>query len=125
MALSRSSRTPLMAALRRCFRQASHSPQGGGLSRRDFLQNALVLGTGVLLPGCKAKPPSRALSGGGPRVAVVGAGIAGLAAAHRLSREGIKAPVFEAAQRVGGRILTLAELVAPGTSTEAGGEFID
>ena len=37
-------------------------------------------------------------------VAVVGAGIAGLAAAHRLQREGRSVQVFEAAERVGGRM---------------------
>jgi protoporphyrinogen/coproporphyrinogen III oxidase len=43
---------------------------------------------------------------GRPRVAVVGGGAAGLAAAHGLERAGTTAVVFEARPRVGGRIRT-------------------
>jgi protoporphyrinogen oxidase len=39
-------------------------------------------------------------------VAVVGAGVAGLAAARELARAGVQLRVFEARDRVGGRILT-------------------
>jgi oxygen-dependent protoporphyrinogen oxidase len=43
----------------------------------------------------------------GQRVVVVGAGIAGLAAAHRLRRNGFEVTVLEAADHVGGRMRTL------------------
>jgi protoporphyrinogen/coproporphyrinogen III oxidase len=43
----------------------------------------------------------------GASVAVVGAGIAGLAAAHDLYRAGYRPTVFESRDRVGGRILTV------------------
>lgn len=143
MAASRSSRTPLMAALRKCFRQASrpgipHSPDSAwNLDRRSFLTGAMLLGAGALLPGCR-RPDSSGKAGtsGGasgasagtgapPRVAIVGAGIAGLSAAHHLSKAGIRAEIFEAGSRAGGRILTLKDVVVPGLYTEAGGEFID
>ncbi|NUO89818.1 MAG: FAD-dependent oxidoreductase, partial [Dermatophilaceae bacterium] len=39
------------------------------------------------------------------RVVVVGAGIAGLAAAHRLSQRGARVTVLEASDRVGGKLL--------------------
>jgi protoporphyrinogen/coproporphyrinogen III oxidase len=42
-----------------------------------------------------------------PRVVVVGAGVAGLAAAHRLSRHGFDPLVVEAADRIGGRVHTI------------------
>jgi len=42
----------------------------------------------------------------GKRVAVIGAGLAGLAAAHRLQRAGAQVAVFEAQDRVGGRLRT-------------------
>src|SRR6516225_9753026 len=43
----------------------------------------------------------------GPAVAVIGAGIAGLAAAHDLRRAGYVPTVFETRDRVGGRIWTV------------------
>ena len=42
----------------------------------------------------------------GNRVIVVGAGIAGLAAGHALSRQGFSVKILEAASRVGGRMTT-------------------
>ncbi|MFI8093701.1 protoporphyrinogen oxidase [Streptomyces sp. NPDC086080] len=44
-------------------------------------------------------------AGDGPRVVVVGAGIAGLAAAHRLLDLGARVTVVEASDRVGGKLL--------------------
>jgi oxygen-dependent protoporphyrinogen oxidase len=46
------------------------------------------------------------MSPGAPRVAVIGAGPAGLAAAHRLVRRGAAVTLLEAAPRVGGRMRT-------------------
>ena len=48
------------------------------------------------------------------RVAVIGAGMAGLVAASELRRAGHEPIVLEGQQRVGGRILTLREPFAPG-----------
>jgi len=63
------------------------------------------------------------LAGARPRVAVVGAGLAGLSAAHLLDMGGCEVAVFEAGDRVGGRIRT--EVDASGRIWELGGEFID
>lgn len=41
-----------------------------------------------------------------PRIAIVGAGLAGLTAAYRLRQEGISFDLFEARKRAGGRVLT-------------------
>lgn len=132
---SRSSRTPLMAMLRRCFRESAHprwtapvSPHPWALHRRDFVKGALILGAGALVPGCGRKASgdkSPAGTGTPPKVAIVGAGIAGLSAAHHLAKAGIRAEVFEASGRAGGRIITLKDVMGPGLYTEAGGEFID
>jgi monoamine oxidase len=46
-------------------------------------------------------------SGGGRKVAILGAGVAGLCAAYELDRAGYDCVVLEAAQRAGGRSLTL------------------
>ncbi len=56
-------------------------------------------------------------------VIVAGAGIAGLAAAERLGRAGLKVLVLEARDRVGGRILTLPGLTAE-LGIELGAEFV-
>jgi monoamine oxidase len=55
-------------------------------------------------------------------VAVVGGGISGLVAAHRLRAEGADVVVLEAAGRVGGRVWTPA---VAGVRFEAGGEAVD
>jgi len=54
------------------------------------------------------------------RVIVVGAGIAGLVAAHELLRAGHDPVILESKHRVGGRILTLREPFTPGLYGEAG-----
>ncbi|MFA5883607.1 MAG: flavin monoamine oxidase family protein [Acidimicrobiia bacterium] len=54
------------------------------------------------------------------RVAVVGAGMAGLVAASELLRAGHDPVIVEAQHRVGGRVLTLREPFAPGLWAEAG-----
>jgi monoamine oxidase len=57
-------------------------------------------------------------------VVVVGAGLAGLVAARRLRELGHEVTVFEARDRVGGRILTLHDTFADGQIAEAGAEFV-
>jgi monoamine oxidase len=54
------------------------------------------------------------------RVAVIGAGMAGLVAASELRRAGHDAFILEGQHRVGGRVLTLREPFAPGLWGEAG-----
>ncbi|MGB3354105.1 MAG: NAD(P)/FAD-dependent oxidoreductase [Mycobacterium sp.] len=52
-----------------------------------------------------------------PRVVVVGAGIAGLAAATGLSERGVSVDVVEAGDHLGGRVSGWTETLADGTST--------
>ena len=95
--------------------------------RRRFLGAAAAgIGTAVLAPFglgtsrvWSAPPAPRRVA-----VAVVGAGLAGLACADALSARGIRATIFEAAARVGGRCFSLGG-VFPGQVAERGGEFID
>jgi len=56
-------------------------------------------------------------------VIVIGAGIAGLAAAHELTQAGIKPLVFEARDRIGGRIHTLKDK-NDAIPIELGAEFV-
>src|ERR671916_3254623 len=55
-------------------------------------------------------------------VVVVGAGLAGLAAARELEAQGVSAVVLEARDRVGGR--TLNEPIGDGKVVEVGGQWI-
>ncbi|HEX9699362.1 MAG TPA: FAD-dependent oxidoreductase [Acidobacteriota bacterium] len=56
-------------------------------------------------------------------VAIVGAGVAGLAAARELRRRGRSVVVLEARDRIGGRVLTLDDPLRP-VPVELGAEFI-
>ena len=59
-------------------------------------------------PTAYAAPPQLAPgSGKGKRVVILGAGIAGLAAAYRLSKAGYQCKVLEARTRAGGRVWTV------------------
>jgi monoamine oxidase len=60
----------------------------------------------------------------GTRIVIAGAGLAGLTAAHALTRRGATVDVIEARNRVGGRVWTIRD-PADGLHVEAGGEFID
>jgi monoamine oxidase len=58
-----------------------------------------------------------------PEVIVIGAGVAGLAAARALTRAGVPVAILEARQRIGGRIHTLADALSP-VPIELGAEFV-
>lgn len=53
-------------------------------------------------------------------IAIVGAGMAGLVAAWLLQRAGLQVRLYEASQRVGGRVRTLREGFSSGLYAEAG-----
>ncbi len=58
-------------------------------------------------------------------VCVVGAGFAGLAAAHHAVASGARVVVLEASRRVGGRARTVRPAWAKGAAVECGPEFVD
>ena len=79
------------------------------LNRREFLTaSSAILASGAM--GCATTPAS---GGRNESIIVVGAGIAGLAAAHNLQTAGYNVTVLEAARRVGGRIYTNRDLGVP------------
>ena len=86
------------------------------LDRRRFLTgSALTVASATLLGAGRAKAAS------GEQVLVIGAGIAGLAAAFRLRELGFPVTVLEARNRVGGRILTDRSL---GVAVDLGAAWI-
>ena len=131
------SRTPVFALLRRAIATAmaaerSPLPRDEFIdaainqrhSRRRFLRQAGIGAGGLALAACgalpKTAPPRRERA-----VAIVGAGIAGLTAAWRLRQAGVPVRVFEANNRVGGRVYSLRDHFADGQVVELGGELID
>ncbi|MGQ0550631.1 MAG: flavin monoamine oxidase family protein [Armatimonadota bacterium] len=98
-------------------------------SRRRLLQGLLAAGGGALLPGAGEsllRGLDRVVRAAAPvRVVVVGAGLAGLAAAWELRRRGMSVKVLEARGRVGGRVHTLRGYFADGQYADLGAEFVD
>ena len=131
-------RTPLFTALRRTARELAverhpstsvnprvlppAAPPGTtGIARRRVLGGALALGAaGVGL----AAPRAARASGARPRIVIIGAGLAGLTAAYRLKQAGVRATVYEATGRLGGRCWSNRDWAA-GQVSEHGGELID
>lgn len=93
------------------------SRRNSDASRRRLLAGALTLG----VASRTAAAPRRTR----PRIAVIGAGLAGLTAAHALRRAGHDADVFEASARLGGRCFSERSVFADGQIAERGGEFLD
>lgn len=95
-----------------------------GLTRRTFLRHAALAAPALAaLPHLTAaeEPAAAAKPGVPPRkVIVVGAGLAGLAAAYELVQSGHDVTVLEASHRAGGRVWTLREPFADGLYAEAG-----
>jgi len=90
------------------------------LNRRQLFKLGCAAAAGLLSSGTS---DARSQTRQGSRVIVVGAGFAGLACAYELASVGYDVKVFEARNRVGGRVLSLQDLV-PGKNVEAGGELI-
>src|SRR5262245_9354420 len=95
------------------------------LTRRELLRRGVVAGGAVAVGSTSVARTARAASGS-QRVAIVGAGIAGLNAALTLQDRGIASTVYEAADRVGGRMHSdRGGYWAEGQVSEICGELID
>jgi len=97
-----------------------HQRYGEPIDRREMIRRSLAAAAGVLISargGFAGQRPS------GPRVVVIGAGFAGLAAAYELSHAGADVTVVDARNRVGGRVVSFTDLT-PGAAMEGGAELI-
>jgi len=101
--------------------QRSLGAASGGLSRRQFLKGIGAVGAGLTL----GRLPLRARAHDDPRIVIVGAGLAGLTCAYYLSQAGYAPVVYEARDRVGGRVYSVNDVFDDGLTTEMGGEFIN
>jgi monoamine oxidase len=127
-----------MRNLRRALRAAWHCARTGMPAREALEQQEheailrgrrRMLGAAAAAAGAALMPdPLRTVALAAPPVqggvAIVGAGLAGLSCAYQLAGKGVRATVYEAGTRVGGRCWSLYDFF-PGQVAERGGEFID
>ena len=124
------SRSHLSHILKKAFtdllKEDKHACETFSKSRRQFLHDAAyTAGSMALVPVF--------LNFGLPenhfktdkKIAIIGAGMAGLNACYQLKKQGIHATVYEASVRAGGRMFTLKDAFDKGISTDLGGEFVD
>ena len=93
-------------------------------SRRKFLRQSAVAAGAMI-----ATPALFSLASCGKNkeenIVIIGAGIAGLNAAYQLQKMNTTSTIYEASDRIGGRMFTLIDEFGKGISTEVGGEFVD
>ncbi len=95
-----------------------------GLTRRQFLKGVGAASAGLTLG--KLPLTARAASDAPrPRIVIVGAGFAGLACAYYLTQAGYTPTVYEARDRVGGRVYSISGVFDDNLTTEMGAEFIN
>lgn len=94
--------------------------------RREFLKTAggLGLGAGLLSVNPTAFAGHSPGHTSQPEIAIVGAGTGGLRTAHRLMQYGISSKIYEAGDRVGGRMFSDRSFFSDNRVVEYGGEFI-
>ena len=120
--------TPLAKLLCHAASTAARSSKRDGIgddsaiSRRQFVRTISTATAGLVLPSSLFAARRIATSA---RVAVIGAGLAGLTCAYRLKQSGIIATLYEANTRLGGRCWTRHDDFANGQIAERGGELID
>jgi len=97
---------------------------GGLLVHRRRMMRRRLLALAALLAAMAPLCPGLSRAATPRKVIVLGAGLAGLAAAYELRRAGHEVTVLEARERAGGRVNTLREPFADGLHAEAGALFI-
>lgn len=131
-------RTPIVDLLRRAAAIAAHAKRTGrpldevidvereariDRARRRFLRESAGVSAALLLAACA--PATMKPKRDDDAVVIIGAGVAGLTCAYRLRQAGIAVRVYEAQERIGGRMFSLTNHFADGQVCELGGELID
>lgn len=145
--------SPLLNALRKAFFITKESQKNGSLptddlveefvqsklQRRQFIAGMVKTGIAVsaagllsrcekladLVPAGHALASTTVLEKNQPKIVIIGAGMAGLNCSYQLKKTGYTAAIYEGSKRIGGRIFSESDIVAPDLYTELGGEFID
>lgn len=128
------SRTPLFRIINRVLSQAiqneTSSSTALAFNRRDGACVGAVSALTLYLNACKT-PVSSDLQGtsSGKKpsgdIVIVGGGAAGLSAAYYLQKAGVSSQVYEATDRLGGRIYTQYQFNSENMFCERGGELVD
>lgn len=87
------------------------------MNRRDFIKSSLLTAASFFLS--PRISPARVFGNSG-KILIVGAGLSGLVTAYELNKLGHDVLIFEAQNRIGGRVLTLRESFAENLYAEAG-----
>jgi monoamine oxidase len=112
-------RTPLAQRIEEAYARVAEQRT----TRRDLLKKTAVAGAAVAGASTMGRFAKAAYGATQPRIAIVGAGLAGLTCGYRLKQAGLNAQIYEASSRIGGRCWSIHDfdpLVA-----EHGGELID
>ena len=131
-------RNPLLSRIQELFADFDEADRTGrpihaireerrqaGLTRRDFLKaGGVAVGAAALAPSAALAAINRAAVAQG-RIAIVGGGIAGLNAALTLQDAGISSTIFEASNRIGGRMHSDTSSWLNGQTSEHCAELID
>ena len=127
-------RSPLMRALQRLAREHAEASRRGvevakvreewaaaSLERRRFLQGVGAAAGAALISGSRTAKAANSK----PKIAIVGAGIAGLNAALTLQDAGFASTIYELSDRIGGRMHSDTTTWRNHQKSEWCGEFID
>jgi monoamine oxidase len=112
-------RTPLAQTIERAHAEVAEQRT----TRRELFKKAGTAGVAVAGASTMGRFAKAAYGATPRKIAVIGAGLAGLTCAYRLKQAGLTAQIYEASSRVGGRCWSIHDfdpLVA-----EHGGELID
>lgn len=91
------------------------------LSRRGMMLGTVACASQALQATiADDKPEARSKN---MRIGIIGAGLSGMCCGYELAKAGYRVEVFEARNRLGGRVHSVPEF-APGQTVEFGGEFI-